>query len=185
VSALADALERQGATRDVVEWFRAQTGTAADVWAACPRADWLLGIAARAGAPRTKLVAAAAACAREALSSYADPPAVALAALDAAEKFARGELDAERCNDAGAAAEEQSLLAPSPGLAAAMVAATAAAQTALVPDEAPTAAVMAVESAVHEAGECALDVVLRAAQRKCADDVRRFLAWEDVAAIVG
>ena len=77
--------------------------TVAQAWAECPRADWMLGIAVRAGVDRRLVVRAACACARTSIhlvSAGEDRPRIA---LETAEAWSRGEASIEQVRAAGAA----------------------------------------------------------------------------------
>ena len=49
-------LEAIGACRDAITWVRESDLTLEDAWLACPRGDWLLWYAAKAGADRRSIV---------------------------------------------------------------------------------------------------------------------------------
>lgn len=75
--------------RNYAEFARGRTPETA--WAECPRGDWLIEIAAEAGAFKSLLVLSAAACARLALAYVPAGEGRPLAAIEAAEAWARGE----------------------------------------------------------------------------------------------
>ena len=58
-----ETLTRLGACPDALEWARGHGGSLAELWRDCPRGDWLLWYATKAGAPRKDLVKAASGCA--------------------------------------------------------------------------------------------------------------------------
>src|SRR5688572_1239352 len=61
---LAAWLVRSGAQRDVVAWAEPYGDAFGAAWAECPRGDWLLAIAVRAGVPAGAVARAAVAIAR-------------------------------------------------------------------------------------------------------------------------
>ena len=80
-------LQHAGAQHDVVEWARPYGADWNAAMTACPRADWLLGIAARLHLPREALARAAMACVRVAHAGR-EMPDVALAALESVHTWA-------------------------------------------------------------------------------------------------
>ena len=79
--------------------------TLAQAWAECQRADWMLGLAVRAGVDRRLAVRAACACARAVLHLVTpgeDHPRVA---IETAEAWSRGEATIEQVRAAACAAE--------------------------------------------------------------------------------
>lgn len=89
---LYDALDAAGACGEALEWVRARpTLTAQELWDNCPRGDWLLWWASRAGVPRPTLVLAACACARTVLPYVPPGEDRPLRAIATAEAWARGE----------------------------------------------------------------------------------------------
>ena len=61
---LSSWLAARGAQTDVVVWAEAYGDDWASAWSACPRGDWLLALAARAGLNSAKVGRAALAVAR-------------------------------------------------------------------------------------------------------------------------
>lgn len=165
-------LEAAGAHHDVVEWARPYGADWARAWSECPRGDWLLGIAARAGADPRAVVAGACACARFALEYVPEHEARPAAAIAAAERWLAGEGDpAERARLA-IEAEEAVDRAPDPAVASAAMAALAALRSVQAPEEAAHSAASAVQAALLDAGDCAVMAAMRHAQVACADLVR-------------
>jgi hypothetical protein len=177
-TAFADRLRAAGAHHDVVAWAEAHPDPA-EAWGACLRGDWLLAIAARFGAPRPSLVAAAAACARLAVDSLAARRADAERALAAADAFALGRVGAEQAYAVGAEVEALAEAAETQAECAALLAAAFAARAALEPECAAQTVAFLVESAVHDAGDCAMVQAASWAQRRSADAVRAHLAWDE------
>ena len=95
-------LEELNACEEAMEWVGDRT--LAQAWAECPRGDWLLWYAARTKCDRKKILLAACACARTALP-YASGPE-ALAAIEAAEAWCRGETTLKDVREAGKAARD-------------------------------------------------------------------------------
>ena len=92
---LNQRLSRLHACAEAREWAKGYQDIAA-AWAACPRADWMLWLAAKAiGKPGSdahrRLVLAACACARHALPHVKAGEARPLAAIEIAERWARRE----------------------------------------------------------------------------------------------
>jgi hypothetical protein len=63
----------------------------ATAWAECGRGDWMLWLAARAGMDRRVVVAACCACARTLLPRIPADETLPLAAIEAVERWCRGE----------------------------------------------------------------------------------------------
>ncbi|MCC6873463.1 MAG: hypothetical protein IT378_04065 [Sandaracinaceae bacterium] len=163
-------LEGAGAHHDVVEWARPYGGEWARAWAACPRGDCLLGIAAKRGVDRRAIVGAAAACARIALAQVPDDEPAPLHAIEIAERWSRGEaVDPAEPMRALEGAIERS---PDPAVSAAASAALAALHAIEAPGDAATAAAAVAQAAVYDAGECAMMSALAYAHHECAERVR-------------
>src|SRR3990167_6923643 len=85
-----------GACEEAVEWARTQKGTRQQAWNRCNRADWMLWLAARLCGERGSkqhraVVMAACACARTALQYVPAGESRPLAAIELAERWARGD----------------------------------------------------------------------------------------------
>ena len=81
---------------EAVAWARAQKGTRQQAWNRCNRADWMLWLAARLCGERGSkqhraVVLAACACARTALPHVPAGESRPLAAIELAERWARGD----------------------------------------------------------------------------------------------
>jgi hypothetical protein len=150
------------ATRFGDDWERA--------WNECPRGDWLLAIAARAGVDRKKLVLAAAASARTALDSLPPGENRPLSAIEAAERWASGSGSEEECEKS--ARSLNGIVFSDPASAASNAAAHAAALSVRDPDAASVAASNAAQAAIHGVDDCAMMALLSYAHRTCADHVR-------------
>ena len=96
-------LTKMEAYPEVIKWHESQHGSDYDRWQRCPRGDWLLWLAGRAGVDRRSMVLAACAIAREVLHLVpADEPRP-LYAIEAAEAWARGEVTLAQVGSAAAA----------------------------------------------------------------------------------
>ncbi len=168
-------LERAGAHHDVVSWARVYGADWDRAWAECPRGDWLLGIAVRAGGDPRQVVEGACACARFAFEYLPESEHRPRAAVEAAEAWVEGDDDAAA--RARLAVEIEALVddAPDPAVGAAAMAALAALRSVQTPEDAPHAAASAVQAALLDAGDCAMMAAMRHAQAVCADLVRRHL----------
>lgn len=97
-----DLLERLGACEKAVMWVGDRD--AATAWAECPRGDWMLWAAARAGVDRRLLVRAAAACARLVLHMVVPGEERPRKAIEAAEAWAEEPTEDRRRAAAAASA---------------------------------------------------------------------------------
>jgi len=165
-------LEDAGAHHDVVTWAKPFGADFERAWRECPRGDWLLGIAARAGADRAAIVRGAIECARFALEYLPDGEPRPAAALDAAGAWLDGADDPAARRRALADVEAAIDAAPDPAVAAAASAALAALSSVDSPDDAPGAVSGAVQAALMDAGDCAMMSAAAYAQQTCADHVR-------------
>jgi hypothetical protein len=102
---LLSVLQAQYACGEAQAWVAQSTRKlAAKIWTDCKRGDWMLWIAARAGVDRKLLVSAACLCARQSLKhvkSGEDRPRLA---IEAAERWVRGEATIEEVRAARNAA---------------------------------------------------------------------------------
>ncbi len=173
----ADWLRERGAHHDVVAWAEGFGDRWEDLWEACPRADWLLGVAARRGVDRATLVRGACACARFALDYLGESEDRPRRAIEAAEAYVRGVDDPDARREAARIAEAAVDEAPDPAVAAAAMAALAAVRAVDLPEEAALAAASAAQASVLDAGDCAMLSALTYAQRTCADRVREAIPF--------
>lgn len=102
-----DRIAALGACSDGIEWLRAACHPdLTTAWAACPRAEWMLWLAARCANPGSTehraVVAAAADCAATALD-LAPGAAGARRAVEAAQAWAQEEVSTDDCQHAGLA----------------------------------------------------------------------------------
>ena len=130
---LNQLLSRHHACAEAREWAKGYPDLAA-AWAVCPRADWMLWLAARGigkpgSAAHRRLVLAACACARHALPRVKPGEARPLAAIEIAERWARREkgvtIDQVRTASAASAAASDASDAASDAASAASAAAAA------------------------------------------------------------
>lgn len=187
-TALSAWLAERGAQHDVVTWAAGFGDDWGRAWAGCPRGDWLLGIAARAGVAPALVASAALDVARFGLEDVsADALPVAGALERAAAAIATGDpaaalglhADADAFEAAGDRADD-------PALAATLLSVACALRAPSSVDEAASVAVLVAQAAVFSAGDCAMTAALGYAQRRAADLVRaRIPASEIVARLVG
>src|SRR5512141_427970 len=85
----AAVLRRLGACQEAREWAAGKSLD--EVYSQLERADWWLWLAAKAGVERKRVVLAACACARTALKRVPAGEGRPLAAIELAERWARGE----------------------------------------------------------------------------------------------
>lgn len=90
-AALLAILERYDACREAQEWATATPGTPSELWAACPRGDWLLWLADECGVNPSVVHLAACDCLEPALPLLDEATRVELtAAMEAVRRVARG-----------------------------------------------------------------------------------------------
>lgn len=181
----ADVLGTLGAPAEMVGWAAEAELDIERVWEECPRGDWLIALAVRAGVERRAVVRATASCARLALARIPEDDKRARKALEAAEQWAESGLKASACWAAafGAADARGSYQSSDP---AASAAAGAAAATAFACDEAADDAYWMERAYPIEAVRCAADALTGAAlseeeaQQLLAQRVRSRLGWDVV-----
>ena len=106
MTTLSRWLKRHGACAEAVKWAKPYK-TLRGAWKACTRGDWMLWLARRAElCSRQELVLAACACARLALPYVKKGEKRPLAAIETAERWARGEATLEEVRSAAAAAAD-------------------------------------------------------------------------------
>lgn len=166
----------------MVAWATAYGDDWERLWAECPRGDWLLGLAARAGVARQRLVLAAVAAARTAFDPASEIGELPRGALELAEAWAAGRASAEECRARALALEKAT--PPDPALAAIVQACQAALLAIEDPSAAAGAASGAAEAALFGAGDCALMPLLSFAQRETAAKVREHVPFELLAPLL-
>jgi hypothetical protein len=181
-ASIRDRLVALGAHHDLSEWAARYGDDWATFYRECPRADWLLALAARLGAAHTAIVRAAVGCTRFATAYLLDEGAELEGALQAAESWAEGHADERKCAQQQA---QLDALPPStdPVVDAVRQAASAALEAVIRPEAASYAASCATSAAVLAAGDCAMDSALRFGQERCAELVRRVVPVEVLVAL--
>lgn len=174
-------LQAANAQRDVVTWAAQHAPMWSQFWSECPRGDWLLGIAARAGVDRHDVLDAALACV-EVLAPYLpDGEPVVGEALDlvrshrqtethaTALRHVSGEIDGlmARCADPSAQAAVMAVSALLASLDDAAIAATYVAAT--------------TQAAVLDAGDCGMMQAARFTEHECARCVREVISADVLA----
>ena len=160
-------------------------------WAGCPRGDWLLWFAAKAGVDRKLLVRAACACARTALKFVPDGELRPLQAIEAAESWCRGEATIEEVQAAAYAAYAAShaasayaYYAAAAAYAAAYAASHAASHAYSSSADAyaasAAASVYSAAAAADAASHAAHAAARTVARAECADLVRGIIKLEDL-----
>ncbi len=195
VAQLLRHMARLSAREDATEWVQVLPTDmpAAEAWAQCERADWMLWLAARAEVDRKLVVLVACDCARTALpiwtKRYPDDGR-ALAAIETAERWTRGEAtiedvraarrdaaaadaaaDADAADAAAADADADAAYAAADAAAAAFAAASAAAAY---------AAAYAADAYAAAAAYAARRATRASMLRQCADLTRARITWETV-----
>ena len=111
------------ACREAREW--ADRKTLSEIWGQCPRGDWMLWLARRAGVDKRTMTAAKADCAATIKHLMKDPRSIK--ALETAQAYGRGEATDDELAAAAAAAYDAAAAAASTAAAVAAAAAAAAA----------------------------------------------------------
>ncbi len=165
------------AHRDVVAYAEPFGDDAARFWAECPRGDWLLAIAIRAGASRPATLRASVEIAALSVDHLPDDDVLARSVLESLARLTSGEPGPSTTEID--ALEEAAAGAPDPvvSLARQAVALTARALTggtgledlALVPT-------LLAQAAALDAGDCAMMAAASYAHRRSAELVRAHLA---------
>lgn len=161
-----DWLASEGASHDFVSWVeRSGLGWPA-IYIACPRADFLLAVAVRAGTPIADLDHVGRVLARRTVDELVDPGlAGALAELESAPSDPELAARLDRAADA----------APDPALANGYRALAIVADLPRAPEAIAALPGLAVEVALLSVLDCAMTSVVGALQAELADLVRREL----------
>ncbi len=159
-------------------WAESYDSNFQRAFAECPRGDWLLAIAVRAGIPQGPRSLAAAACARLGLE-WLDDAAEASQALDSLEACARGEMDWAELPALVSRLQDCEL--PDPASATALSAVVLALESATDPENAALVPSAVVQAAMFAVADCAIMSLLRHTQIQCAEAVRTHIAFESVA----
>jgi hypothetical protein len=176
---VADYLQQRGAHHDVVVWATRYESDFAAAYAECPRGDWLLAVAVRAGVPAAPCLLAAAACARLGLS-WLDEPQQADAALARLERVAQGNASADGLGELRNALEGLEL--PDPASATALSAVVLALSSATDLESAALVPSAVVQAAMFAVADCGVMSLLRHTQQETADAVRAHIPFALVAA---
>lgn len=167
-AAFAAWLRTEGASNDLASWAESRALGWPEAWEQCPRADWLLALAGRAGTPRTELLRAAAAVAALLEDDFADPEllgAVHRASDPHHEADALEALAASRTSTA-------------PDVATSMAWGTVTLLVAARSDDEAAALVpmQVAQAAMASVLDCAMHAVLAATHDKASAAVRRTIA---------
>lgn len=171
---VAEYLQQRGAHHDVVQWAEAYDQDFARAYAECPRGDWLLAVAVRAGVTPQARCLAAAACARLGLT-WLDAPEQAQAALGLLEQFAQGRVNAEALAEPRARLEAQEL--PDPASATALSAVVLALSSATDPEAAAMVPSAVLQAAMFAVADCAVMSLMRHTQQETAEAVRAHIPY--------
>jgi hypothetical protein len=159
-------LTSAGAQKDVLDGL-SRFDDWATLHADCPRGDWLLGIAERAGVDHAALVRAAIGCAR-----VVDGGAEASAVLEVAERWTEGRASTAEVAAATQRLEEASARAVDPTAEAATRAALAVGLGVADRGVLVSAPAAAAESVMMSSLDCGFELAMRWAHDKCATAVR-------------
>lgn len=165
---IAAWLRARGASEDVASYAVAFGSDVAAFWASCPRADWLLAIAARSGRSGAEVSRGARAVVGLALDLLPEGDDaerwLADDGVDEAERLAR----ADRL-------EARAEVTPHGALGALYLAIASALRAGTLPEAGSLAAALTTQALVLDAGDCAMITVLGWSQREGADRVRAHL----------
>jgi hypothetical protein len=182
---LLSRLEKLGACSDAVTWIGNRDLKTA--WEECPRADWLLWLAGKSKKlTRQQLVIAACVCARSSLQWVTAGEERPRLAIEAAEKWTRGEATLEEVRKAAYAAyaayaADAANAAGAAGAAAeAARAAGAAARAAGAAAEAAGAAYAANAAYAAYAAGAVARAAGDAAQQECINRFREIVSYTDL-----
>ncbi len=174
-------LRAHGAQGDVIDGLTRFAADWPTLWRECPRGDWLLGIATKLGVGHADLVRAAIGSARVAQDLAAADAHVAQAfahALDAADRWTRGDASDADVATATRVLEAASAAASDPAIEAAARAALAVGLGVADPDVLASAPAAAAEAQMIASMDCGLEMAMRWAHDKCASAVRAAIPWE-------
>lgn len=160
MSTTARWLETNGAHHDLVSWAEAHPDWA-ELWQACPRADWLLAIAERRGASAAVVARAARALA-----------VLALDHVEGEERRMLAEALAAPTGSSADAIEARAALSVDPAHQMALAAVALAVRGT---SDLPSVAAMIAQAAAMDAADCAMGAAVSYAQRRGAELVREVL----------
>ena len=174
MTTLSRLLKRHGACAEAVKWAKPYK-TLREAWKACTRGDWMLRLAGLAElCSRQGLVLAACACARLALPYVKKGEKRPLAAIETAERWARGEATLEEVRSSASAFSSASSASSAAAASSAAYAASSAFSSASSASSSAAAAAAAASSA-FAAAYAAYDDASAARTKvlaQCADIVR-------------
>lgn len=159
-------LRAEGASEDIAGWAEPFGEDVSALWAACPRGDWLLAIAARlkiGGAPITTAAIEVGRLALEVLPEDDEAHALLEGLPSASDEARVAQADA---------LEVRSDAAPDPALATALLALSCVARSFSDPAVSPMVAALSTQALVFDAQECGAMSVIGWAQSTAAERVR-------------
>lgn len=174
-------LVASGAQHDLVSWATQHADAWPQFWQQCPRGDWLLAVAARAGVPQEQLVDAAVACVPVLQPYLPDNEPMIENALA---------LVRDRRSNAPTSAMVESTLRSlngvlarcvDPAAHAAVMAVHALVESLKEPMAAVSVVVATVQAAVMDAGDCGMIEAARFTEHECARVVRNVIVLDAVA----
>lgn len=164
-------LESERAHHDLIHWVKSNALAWPAAWEVCPRGDWLLALAHRAGAERADLCRAALALAAL-VEEEVEDPGVSSALERLRKSFAMQDLSP----DFVAELDEEADRAPDLALAHAYRILSLVGRSHDDPEAVALVPTYLVELSMVGTGDCAWTSVIAATQRRTADIVRRELA---------
>ena len=165
--AIAAWLRERGAGEDLAAYAEPFGDDLEAFWHRCPRADWLLALAARAGYPVAELARAARAVVTLGLDLLPEDDDARLGLSDGIEEDERN----RRAEQLEARADRT----PDGATSTLYLAIACALRAGTVPEAASLAAALTTHALVLDAGDCAMLSVVSWSQREGADRVRAVL----------
>lgn len=176
-------LRASGAQADVVDGLARIAHDWPTLWKACPRGDWLLGIAVKLGVDHASAVRAAIECARVSADLVAGVPRIAQAfaqTLEAAQRFANGADNVDEVRRITKELEQAMATAPDPVTDAAARSALAVGLGVVEKDALASAPSAAAEAQMMSSIDCGYEMAMRWAHDKCATAVRTAIPWSSI-----
>jgi hypothetical protein len=173
---------------DARTWLAEFPGTAAQAWLRCPRGDWMLWVAAHAGVERRLVVRAACDCARLALRFVPSGEERPRLAIEAVERWCKGEASQDDVRAAAAASSVYTIAVAAAAIATTTVAAASSSSVYAAAAAAAEAAAAAYASSSDAAAAVAAAYAYDSAAaqnrvlHRCARLVRRRIGWLQVLA---
>jgi hypothetical protein len=164
---IAAWLRERGASEDLASYAEAFGDDLVAFWQRCPRADWLLALAARAGHPSADLARAAQAVVRLGIDLLPEEDEARRGLEDGLEGAEPSQL-AERL-------EAQAAHTPDGATSTLYLAIACALRAGTLPEAASLAAALTTQALVLDAGDCAMLSVVGWSQREGAERVRAVL----------